>query len=216
MTIAELRETGKPRHERYEAVFTDGTRLRVTRNDIADFSLYAGRELDAETLSALRDASALSGTKERALRILNARAMSERGLYDRLVEKGETEENAAAAVAWLVELHFLNDETYAAELVRHCAAKGYGLRRAQELLYRHKVPRELWETALEALPEQDETLDRLLRAKLRGAPAEDRGALQRATGALLRRGFSWEEIREAVARYGYDNGEAFDTDTEAN
>ena len=186
--------------DRFELTLSDGERLRVTLGDVADFSLYTGRELDAAELEALRAAAALSRTKERAMRVISARAMSERELYDRLVEKGETEANAAAAVAWLLDLHFLNDADYAAGLVRRCAAKGYGPRRARDELYRHKVPRELWDEALAELPEQDDTVDRLLRSRLRSAEP-DRAELKRATDALVRRGFSWEEIKEAVERF---------------
>ena len=68
-------------------------------------------------------------------------------------------------------------------------------------LFKRKVPRELWDEALEELPEQDDAVDRLLRSRLRGADPEDRTALKKATDALLRRGFSWEEIKTAVERY---------------
>ena len=174
--------------------------MKLSLNDVADFSLFAGRELSEAELDSLRASAALSRTRERAMRIISARAMSERELYDRLVEKGESERNAAAAVAWLQNLHFLNDADYAAGLVRHYAAKGYGPRRVRDELYRHKIPRELWDTALEELPEPERAVDRLLRAKLRGADIEDRAAMKKATDALLRRGYGWEEICSAVER----------------
>ena len=143
--------------------------------------------------------AALRKTKDRALKLLGARPFGERELYDRLVEKGETEQNAAATVAWLVELRLLDDGEYAAMVVRHCAAKGFGPRRVRDELYRRKIPRELWDEALDGLPEQDGTIDKLLRARLR-SDAPDRAELKRATDALLRRGFGWDEIKEAVER----------------
>ena len=50
------------------------------------------------------------------------------------------------------------------------------------------------------MPEQDETLDRLLRARLRGADVSDRAALKKATDALRRKGYGWDEISDAVER----------------
>ena len=147
----------------------------------------------------MKDDAALSKTKDRALKLLGKRAFGERELYDRLVEKGETERNAAAVIAWLVELRLLDDGEYAAMLARHYAAKGYGPRRIRDELYRRKIPRELWDEALSGLPEQDGTIDKLLRARLRSAEP-DRAELKRAVEALLRRGFSWDEIKEAVER----------------
>lgn len=198
MTVAELRQIAD---ERFELTLSNGDRLRVTLNDVADFSLYTGRVLAEDELVALKNAAALSRAKDRALRIIGARAMSERELYDRLVEKGEPEQNAAATVAWLVGLHLLNDADYAAMLVRHYAAKGFGKRRVRDELYKRKVPKELWDDALSELPEQDDMIDRLLRGKLRGADSDDRAALKRAADALLRRGFGWDEIQAAVERY---------------
>ena len=145
------------------------------------------------------DNAALSKTKDRALKFLGARAFGERELYDRLVEKGETEQNAAAVIAWLLELRLLDDGEYAAMLVRHYAAKGYGPRRIRDELHRRKIPRELWDEALSSLPEQDDTIDKLLRARLR-SDEPDRAELKRATDALLRRGFNWDEIKAAVER----------------
>ncbi|MBQ9413393.1 MAG: regulatory protein RecX [Oscillospiraceae bacterium] len=198
--IEELRQTGT---ERYAVTLAGGETLSVPFSVAADHSLYAGRELTEEELALVRAEAALARTKERALRILGARPLSEGELYDRLVSKGESERNAAAAVAWLVELRFLNDTEYASMLVRHCAGKGYGPRRIREELYRRKVPREKWDEALEELPEQDRTVDRLLRARLKSAEP-DRTELKKATDALLRRGFSWEEVRAAVERYRVD------------
>lgn len=202
MRVTELRQLAP---ERFGLGLSDGTSLRVGLNQIADFSLFAGRELAPEELEALREAAALQRTKERALRIIGQRAMSEGELYQRLTEKGETEQNAAAAVAWLVGLHLLSDEDYAALLVRHYAAKGYGRRRVEQELYRRQVPKALWEAALAELPEPGDSLDRQLQSRLRGADPGDRKALKRATDALLRRGYGWEEIREAVERYREEN-----------
>lgn len=195
--ITELRQISD---ERFELTLGTGEKFKVTLNDVVDFSLYTGRELTEEELETLRAAAALSRTRERALNIIGARAMSERELYARLVEKGESEQNAAATVAWLVGLHLMDDADYAAMLARHYAAKGYGPRRVRDELYRRKVPKELWDDALAQLPEQDDTIDRLLRSKLRSAEP-DRAELKRATDALLRRGFGWDEIKEAVERY---------------
>ena len=147
--------------------------------------------------------AAFSKTKDRALKLLGARAFGARELYDRLVEKGETEQNAAAAIRWLVELRLLDDAEYAAMLARHYAAKGYGPRRIRDELQRRKIPRELWDEAMEELPEQDDTIDKLLRVRLR-SEEPDRAELKRATDALIRRGFGWDEIRQAVERLGLE------------
>ena len=138
--------------------------------------------------------------RERALAMLDRRDYSRAELLKKLVEKGETEDDAAAAVERLAELGFVDDARYAPIVVRHYAAKGYGPQRVKQELQRRGIPRELWDTAMEQMPEQDDTVDRLLRSKLRGTEL-DRAALKKATDFLLRKGYGWEEIRSAVERY---------------
>ena len=138
--------------------------------------------------------------RERALAMLDRRDYSRAELLKKLVEKGETEDDAAAAVERLAELGFVDDARYAPIVVRHYAAKGYGPQRVKQELQRRGIPRELWDTAMEQMPEQDDTVDRLLRSKLK-SESSDRAELKKAQDFLLRKGYGWEEIRSAVERY---------------
>ena len=51
MTIQELKPSKRVR-DRWLAVLEDGSILRLGKNQIADFALYAGRELSPRTSSA--------------------------------------------------------------------------------------------------------------------------------------------------------------------
>lgn len=137
--------------------------------------------------------------RERALRILDRRDVSRRMLIDKLTEKDIPEADALEVADWLCDLGVINDERFAGLVVRHYAAKGYGRRRIEQELYRRGIGRELWDQALEELPETDETIDRLLRARVKDP--DDRDELRRHTNALLRRGYSWDEIEAAIERF---------------
>ena len=137
--------------------------------------------------------------KARALKILERRDVSRKMLFDKLTEKGVADADAEEVADWLCDLGVVNDERFAGLIVRHYAAKGYGERRIREELYRRGIDRELWDAALEELTGSDERLDRLLGAKLRGDASPEN--LQRTQNYLLRRGYSWEDVREATERY---------------
>ena len=140
--------------------------------------------------------------KARALRLLEKRDYSKAELAAKLVEKGEDPAEAGAVSERMAELGFVNDENYAGMIVRHYAAKGFGRARIREELRKRRVPRELWDAALDELPEQPDTVERLLMQKLRGrAPEGDE--LRRACAALIRRGFSWEEVSSAAKRLSH-------------
>ena len=146
------------------------------------------------------DSGSVESAKKRALWLLDKRDYSRAELRRKLTEKGFTDAAADAAVDRLAELGFVDDARYAPLVVRHYAAKGYGRQRVRGELQRRGIPRELWDSALAEMPEQDETVDRLLRTRMKGAAPGDRAALKRATDALLRRGYGWDEINEAVER----------------
>ena len=139
-------------------------------------------------------------TRKKALALLDRRDYGSEELCAKLVEKGAEPDEARAAVRYMVRVGFIDDERYAAMVARHYAAKGYGAGRVREELRRRKLDRELWDAALAELPEPDETVDALLRAKLRGKAA-DRDTVRKAGAALVRRGFTWEAVRAAADRY---------------
>lgn len=139
-------------------------------------------------------------TRKKALSLLERRDYGSEELCAKLVEKGAEPDEARAAVRYMVRVGFIDDQRYAAMVVRHYAAKGYGVGRVREELRRRKLDRELWDAALAELPEPDETVDALLRAKLRGKAA-DRDTIRKAGAALVRRGFTWEAVKAATDRY---------------
>lgn len=138
--------------------------------------------------------------KQRALKLLDKRDYSRAELIKKLTEKGAEETDAAAAVDRLAELGIVDDARYAPLVVRRCAAKGYGAQRVRQELQHRGIPKELWDEAMEQMPQQDDAADRFLRSRLRG-DAPDAAELKRACDALLRRGYSWDEVKRAAARY---------------
>lgn len=137
--------------------------------------------------------------RKKALSLLERRDYGSAELAAKLVEKGASPSDAEAAVARMVEYGFVNDENYAAMVARHYAAKGYGPARIREELRRRRLDRELWDAALDAAPENSEAAYRLFAAKMRGGC--DKDAVRKASAALVRRGFSWEDVRAAAERY---------------
>lgn len=131
--------------------------------------------------------------KKRALRLLERRDYSRKELILKLTEKGESQEDAEAVADRFVELGVIDDDRYSRMLVRHYGAKGYGICRIKQELYRHGIHTDLWEDALTELPPREEQMDKLFRAKLR-SEHPDRAEIKKAMDALLRRGFSWSEV----------------------
>ena len=179
----------------------DGACLKITEQELLDFGLRPGDDLDDSTIRRLKEAAGVSDVKATAANLIGKRAMSRRDLERKLQEKGASQAEARYAAEWLEAIGAIDDAEYAAALVRHCAGLGYGPARMREKLREKGIPRELWDEALDQAGDSAEQIDRFLAAKLRGRAPEE-AEKRRLTSALLRRGFSWGDIREAWGRLG--------------
>lgn len=203
MIIQELKPSKRAR-DRWLAVLEDGSVLRVSRNQIADFALYAGRELSEEEADRLLEAIENENFRSYALRVVTETPKSRNMLLKLLGEKNCQPERAGEIADWLEGIGLLNDGRYAADVVELYARKGYGKRKIRDELYRRGVPRELWDEALEQIEEEDSAaaIDAFLEKKLKGS--HEPKDVKRASDALARRGFSWPEISDALRRYGME------------
>ena len=188
---------------RYWVTFDDGTRLGLYRQTVEDFGLYIGKELSEEERQQLLTAAGKMSTRMRAVRIVSATSVSKRDLEDRLVRKGEDPEQAREAVAWMEDLHLVDDRNTAEQVVHSCISKGYGLQRARQALYEKRIPRQYWEEALQDYPDQYEKIEKFLRSRLDAD--SDQKQIKKTIDALLRRGHSYGAIRNVLNDLSFDS-----------
>ncbi|MBP3672518.1 MAG: RecX family transcriptional regulator [Oscillospiraceae bacterium] len=198
----DLLKTTPDRAGRYWVTFSDGSKMALYRQTVEDFCLYTGKELSGDEMTALQEAAGKMSAKMRAVRIVSATSVSKRDLEQRLVQKGEDPEQAKEAVQWMSDLELLDDAKVAEQVVHRCIAKGYGPARAKQALYEKKVPKQYWDGALADYPDMTEKIEDFLHAKL-GKEYDDR-EVKRAIDALLRRGHSYGQIRQALNRLRLD------------
>lgn len=194
-------EASRRKRGRVLVFLEDGACLKITEQELLDFGLRSGDELDEETLRRLKDAAGISNVKGTAADLIGKRAMSRRDLERKLQEKGASEAEARYAAQWLEAIGAIDDADYAALLVRHYGNLGYGAAYVRQKLFEKGVPRELWEEAMDALPDPAEHIGRFLESKLHGQ-LPDPKEKKRLTDALLRRGFSWGEVKAGWSALG--------------
>ena len=198
MKLEKLEPLDSPNYLRL--IFEDGKRLKAPAFKVVELGLTPGAEVTPEVFLALENAQSLASCKERAVRILTASGLSKKELQKRLVQKGESGEDAEAAVAWLEELHLIDDLETAKHLVRSACLRGYGAARAKSILYEKGIPKEFWDEALAELSEMDDAIDTFLRRKLDGRTL-DAKQIKKTVDALLRRGHSYHDIQAGLRRY---------------
>lgn len=195
-------KTAPDRAGRYWVTFDDGSRIGLYRQTVEDFALYSGKELDEQEAEALRTAAGQMSAKMRAVRIVSASSVSRRDLEARLVRKGEDPQQAKEAVAWMEDLHLVDDRATAEQVVSSCISKGYGLARAKQALYEKRIPKEYWDEALADYPDQTEKITAFLKSRLDAD--SDEKQVRRAVDALIRRGHNYGTIRRALDALSFD------------
>lgn len=203
MTRIESIASSPDRAGRYLVKFSDETAMRLYRQTVEDMALYPGLELGEEEMEALRRNAGEVSAKMRAVRIVSAASVSKKDLQRRLVEKGESPQQAQEAVQWLSDMKLLDDGEVARQVVQSCIRKGYGLARAKQALYEKRIPRQYWDGALEGYPDQSEAIESFLRSKI--TSREDPREVKRAVDALLRRGHSYSLIRAVLSEMDLQN-----------
>ena len=178
-----------------------GNLLRITEDELLRFDLYTGLDIGPDTVVELKKSAAGSEARLRAVNIIAARPLSKRELTKRLTGKGSAEADAEAAADWLEDIGALDELSYAKALVRHYSGRGCGEAKLRDELRRRGVPRELWDEALESAPDPAETIEKVIASRLRGRVPDEKER-KKLSDLLLRRGFSWRDVRAALSALG--------------
>ena len=134
--------------------------------------------------------------RARALDALASREMSSAQLYERLCY-GFTEQAAAAAVAEMVERDYVNDDRYAEARAHSLLAARKSRRAAAQNLRQKGLSGAQIEQALENVYAPDAAAA-LVRSRYMKKLADGRRDL--VTAALMRRGFAYPVVKEAIRR----------------
>ena len=199
MRIEEIKRSERKK-DRILVKLDSGDLLRITEEELLRFGLRTGMELSGEQIGALKSAAKATTARVTAANMIGRRALSRKELERRLVRKGADEADAEAAADWLEDIGAVDDTAYAAAIARDYGRRGYGEARVREELRRRGVPRELWEDALAEMPDSGAVLDALIQKKCAGELTDPK-EIRRVSDSLLRRGFSWSQVRSAVSRY---------------
>ncbi len=137
---------------------------------------------------------------EYAAKQLGMRPLTRKELTRKLSDKGYDALLSEYALDRLESIGGLDDYMYAQLFVEDRAGRGWGAIRIRNELRTKGVSQDIIERALEELPDSEEQIERFIHAKADGKIL-DRKAIKRISDALIRRGFSWDEIGPVLARY---------------
>lgn len=157
------------------------------------------KEINEEELTELLDSVSFRRAYNKGLDLLSRRPYGTKELIKKLCEKGHEKEASQKACDRLLELGLLNDEEYARILAKDLQdRKSYGIKRIkQELLFRG-LNREIVENTVEALDNNPEKSIILIIKKKYINKLDDEKGKKRAVDGLLRLGYSYADIKNAL------------------
>lgn len=179
-------------------VFIDGNRIYLHKEIVADYGLRPGAEISPERYEEMMIASDRRRATERALYLLDYRDYSYSELFKKLNENYD-EDICYYVLNKLVSLGLINDRRYAENLARkYMEVQKYGYYRASNEMYRKGIDKELAAEVLSAYEEGTaERICEIIRKKYSGY-LDDPDKVRRMKNALVRRGYSFSDINDAV------------------
>ena len=157
------------------------------------------KEISSDELTELLDAVSFRRAFNKGLDLLSRRPYGVRELSKKLAEKGHDKTSSAKACDRLEELGLLNDEEFSRILANDLySRKGYGVKRIrQELLFRG-IDREICENAIESIDIDTQSRIILVIKKKYINKLDDEKGRKRAVDGLMRLGYSYSDIRNAL------------------
>lgn len=173
--------------------------LVVSEEDFADLRLCVGAELDTDVYEQLDAAAECFEAMRRGMYLLSYGANSRSSLAVKLRRRGYDKQLAEHVAEQLYRRGYINECADAEGVIRACLAKKYGKKRIIVKLRERGYDNEVIETAFESFGEVDYTANcaELIRKKYKCLP-EDRDAIDKLIGALVRYGYSYGEIKGAL------------------
>ena len=192
----------------FEITLEDGQKLWLHGDLVQSEFLHTGDDLGSERIAELKYRAAEHRAYEYGLYLLEKRGYSYREMYEKLSGAPNAQEDAVlAALEKLTRYGFLNDAVYAEQLARHfVAGKKFGLRRAEYEMRHRGLSQEDIDDALAPYDNAEQISAQLLEilqkkyARYLTDP-DDRKATEKVTAALVRRGYTYQQIKYAIEDY---------------
>lgn len=194
--------------ERFNIFLDKEYAFSVHESVLVKFALTKGMTLEDWSISDMVYEDEIEKAFNRALHYLGFRMRSEHEVKQKLLESGYGEAVVLEAIVKLRRLGFLNDENFSKALFEtQKKTSGQGPRAIRQKLEQKGIGKELQEQILNnySADEQVEVARRMAEKEARKNRTESPGQKERRIqNALLRKGYSYEIIKEAMASIDFE------------
>ncbi|SIS78348.1 recombination regulator RecX [Salimicrobium salexigens] len=176
----------------------------VSEDILIQYNLHKGMELSEEDIKQLKNKDELHKSYTRAIHYLSYRMRSEKEMYDYLIDKEVTEEDARDVINRLYKENLLDDEAFAKSYVQSkIATSSKGPVVLKQELSKKGVAEDYRLSALEQYSFEDQ-YEKALKFGMKKVNDTSKKAfqqkLQTAKQSMMQKGFTQDVIQEVAAR----------------
>ena len=195
----QITEIKKDKLHLMKITLSDGSDILIDKDVCCEKCLKIGCKI--EDVNALVFESDYRRAKSRAVWYLDRNDHTEKGLYDKLVRAGFQKTACAKVIARYVEVGLLDDERYARNYAERLMEANVSKREAVAKMLQKGVPYDLAKSVLEEINTDEQTqIKNLINKKYRSKLAVENGS-EKVFAALVRKGFSYGAVHEALKSY---------------
>lgn len=134
---------------------------------------------------------------------INKRRYTKKELYERLVKKEYDSDTVNSVLDYLEELEYIDDKDYARRYILDAVnLKKQGIIRIRRDLMLKGISRDIVDNVFSTLDiAEKKSIFQLLEKKLYNVDMSDEKAVGKVVGFLVRRGFSYTDVYDAIREY---------------
>ncbi|MBQ8203958.1 MAG: regulatory protein RecX [Clostridia bacterium] len=199
MTVEEIK---RQKGHLYKITLSDNSSFLVDCDVCEAIPIVTGKELSKEEITDILKTSDYERAKSRALWFLDRGDRTEKSLYEKLVAAKISPEQCARAIARLKELGLIDDRRYAKNYAERCIESNISKRETYGKLMQKGVPKDIIREVLEETQVDEVSQITALIKKKYANKLDSRENTAKVVAALMRKGFSYPAVKEALRAYG--------------
>ena len=194
-------EVQKQKKHLTKLLFDNGEEAFLDNDICINYSLKPETQISEEELNRLKYESEYVRAKSRALWYLDRADRTEKGMYEKLVGAGFDRKASAAVVGRFVEVGLIDDRRFAENFAEKCRDANISNREGIRKMLLKGVPYDIAkEVFSETEIDEEEQVRAVIEKKYARKLTQENG-VQRVYAALVRKGFSFSAVRNALKKY---------------
>lgn len=212
MTVLQMKITDvapQKRNKNRVSVYVDGEySFSLDSADALRLGVKIDAEISEKDIEIYNLESNLSKAKEKAFDIVSRKAVTEKELVQKLLDKGYDKIICDIVLETMLEYNYINDYDFCISFFDYAVAKGWGMMKIRNELKRKGVSDDVLAEALDEFEDSPEQrIYEILERRYDADELKDFKEKQRAVRFFASRGFGFDSINGAISRFISENNE---------